>query len=422
MKLDAFAKKRFFLISMVFLDLFAVGLVIPLFPRVIKNLGLDVHKIGYMTSVYQASQIFGCLILGSLSDTIGRKAVLLLNFAGAGVAYFIVGIATEWRHLLLSRLLVGLVKQTETFSRALMVDLTTVKNRAEWLGRISASVTLAFLLAQSIGGKIAVLYSIKTTILIACTLYTFNFIVFGLFFSEPESASRNAKDLKPQTKARTIGGTFREFMNNFYILIRDPGIRGFFCLYAVTKVWEKGNRTLAWTYEVDRFQFEPDTIGYFGSYKKALMIVANSTIITMVKSCAKEQVVLKILVAIILASAAVELSNLPVWMYILQTSISMIAITALNTFIMTQLLDRIPNERRGACLGALDVFSSTTGVLCPILIGYLPVPSSMRSPYWTFGCYCLMAVSLQFIMRDGEIAGDQEKLSVGLDKGSKKLL
>ena len=63
----------------------------------------------------------GGLLIGYLGDNVlGRKRVLLLSFAGAGLSYLLVGVADSLGLLVLSRVIVGLVKQTMTTSTALV--------------------------------------------------------------------------------------------------------------------------------------------------------------------------------------------------------------------------------------------------------------------------------------------------------------
>jgi len=58
---------------------------------------------------------------------LGRKRVLLLSFAGAGLSYLLVGVADSLGLLVLSRVIVGLVKQTMTTSTALVTQLSDIE-------------------------------------------------------------------------------------------------------------------------------------------------------------------------------------------------------------------------------------------------------------------------------------------------------
>ena len=72
----------------------------------------------------------GGLLIGYLgANVLGRKRVLLLSFAGAGLSYLLVGVADSLGLLVLSRVIVGLVKQTMTTSTALVTQLSDSAGR-----------------------------------------------------------------------------------------------------------------------------------------------------------------------------------------------------------------------------------------------------------------------------------------------------
>ena len=117
----AAARTQLVLQLAVFLDLLGVMLVVPNLIHRFKELGISTANYGLVSSVYSASQIVGGLLIGYLGDNVlGRKRVLLLSFAGAGLSYLLVGVADSLGLLVLSRVVVGLVKQTMTTSTALV--------------------------------------------------------------------------------------------------------------------------------------------------------------------------------------------------------------------------------------------------------------------------------------------------------------
>lgn len=64
----------------VFIDLFAVSLIVPLLPMRYKELGVSQVMIGMIGSLYSAAQILGGLIIGALSDRIDdRRKVCLIH-------------------------------------------------------------------------------------------------------------------------------------------------------------------------------------------------------------------------------------------------------------------------------------------------------------------------------------------------------
>jgi MFS family permease len=122
---------------LVFIDMFAVSLVVPLLFQYYKNAGVtSANQRELLSSVFSSSQIVGGLVLGALADArlLRRKTILFLSFGGSSVAYALI-VYGGFRALIASRVLVGLVKQTMTVTTSMLTKCTTPDNRAKYMGR-----------------------------------------------------------------------------------------------------------------------------------------------------------------------------------------------------------------------------------------------------------------------------------------------
>ncbi|KAK3890814.1 hypothetical protein Pcinc_005259 [Petrolisthes cinctipes] len=79
------------LFVMGFLDLFGVSLILPLFLPVVKGLGVSHVTAGCVTSLYGAIQLFSSPVVGSCSDVVGRRRVLLGCLAATALSYMVLG-------------------------------------------------------------------------------------------------------------------------------------------------------------------------------------------------------------------------------------------------------------------------------------------------------------------------------------------
>lgn len=109
---------------MVFVDFFAVALVLSNFSSYYKDAGLSTKLYGIVSSVYAISQLIGSIVTGWLGDNISKRGILLVSFIGSGISYFIVGWSRNVGMLIFSRVLVGLVKQTMSISTILISEKT----------------------------------------------------------------------------------------------------------------------------------------------------------------------------------------------------------------------------------------------------------------------------------------------------------
>lgn len=110
------------------------------------NAGVSNDYYGFIMSVYYFSQIIGGVVMGSLTDLISRRDILIISFIGSAISYAAVGLSSDLYVLFGSRILVGLVKQTMSISTAIISSLCKDPLvRAEQIGHISATVTLVWL-------------------------------------------------------------------------------------------------------------------------------------------------------------------------------------------------------------------------------------------------------------------------------------
>lgn len=105
--------------------------------------GVSNDYYGFIMSVYYFSQIIGGVVMGSLTDIISRRDILIISFLGSSMSYGVVGLSSNLYILFGSRIIVGLVKQTLSISTAVLSSLCeNPLDRAEQIGHISATVTL----------------------------------------------------------------------------------------------------------------------------------------------------------------------------------------------------------------------------------------------------------------------------------------
>jgi MFS family permease len=90
----------------------------------------------WLSSIFSASQIVGGLVMGALSDSnwISKHSILTISFLGSAFAYAMIvqgGLAA----VIVSRVTVGLVKQTMTVTSSMMAHATDEADRATHVGR-----------------------------------------------------------------------------------------------------------------------------------------------------------------------------------------------------------------------------------------------------------------------------------------------
>ena len=168
----------------VFIDLIGFGIVVPLLPAYSRHFGAEGFLIGVVIASFSAMQFVFSPIWGKLSDTFGRRPILLVSTAGASASYMLFAVAsgTEahglgfWL-LILSRMLAGAFGGNITVAQAYIADITPPKDRSKKMGLIGMAFGLGFIFGPFIGGKSLQLFGSTGPGWVAAALCAFNFVL-----------------------------------------------------------------------------------------------------------------------------------------------------------------------------------------------------------------------------------------------------
>ena len=139
----------------VFVDMLGFGIILPLLPYQVQDLGGSGVWVGAVLTAYAAAQFVSAPVLGALSDRFGRRPLLLASLAGSAVSLALTGIATGLPMLLAARLLAGLFGGAIAVGQAYVVDLSEPAQRTRALGLVGASIGMGFVFGPAIGAGLA---------------------------------------------------------------------------------------------------------------------------------------------------------------------------------------------------------------------------------------------------------------------------
>lgn len=148
-----------FILITVALDMLALGVVIPVLPKLIVEFeGGDLRSASRMTGLFgfawAAMQFFFQPVLGALSDRFGRRPVVLASNLGLGLDYIFMALAPSLSFLFIGRLISGATAASVATANAYMSDITPAEKRAGRFGLIGAAFGLGFILGPAIGGAL----------------------------------------------------------------------------------------------------------------------------------------------------------------------------------------------------------------------------------------------------------------------------
>src|SRR6184192_3652711 len=146
-----------FILVTVTLDILAMGLIIPVLPKLILDfLGgemTDAAKWSARFAVVFALMQFVCSpLLGVLSDRFGRRPIILLSNLGLGLDYIVMAMAPTLSWLFLGRIISGITTSSIPTAMAYIADVTPKEKRAGAFGLIGVAFGVGFTFGPAIGG------------------------------------------------------------------------------------------------------------------------------------------------------------------------------------------------------------------------------------------------------------------------------
>src|ERR1041384_8568190 len=134
-----------FILVTVTLDILAMGLIIPVLPKLILDfLGDEITSATdwttWFTLVFALMQFFCSPILGVLSDRIGRRPIILLSNLGLGLDYIVMALAPSISWLFIGRIISGITTSSIPTAMAYIADVTPKEKRAAAFGMIGIAV------------------------------------------------------------------------------------------------------------------------------------------------------------------------------------------------------------------------------------------------------------------------------------------
>src|SRR5271156_6463014 len=146
-----------FIFFTVTLDMLALGMIAPVFPRLIEGFlhgdtSSAAKMLGLFGTVFAVMQFFCSPIIGSLSDRFGRRPVVLLSNFGLGLDYILMAWAPALSWLFVGRVISGLTASSIPTAMAYMSDVTPHEKRAAAFGMLSAAFGMGFVLGPALGG------------------------------------------------------------------------------------------------------------------------------------------------------------------------------------------------------------------------------------------------------------------------------
>jgi len=335
------------------------GLVIPIFPFYIQELGGSGGEMGMLVALSALTELLFGPLWGSISDRIGRKLVLMVGVFGYGASLLLMGFASQLWMLFAARALSGLLTAaTMPSAMAYVGDTTTERDRGGGIGWLGSAAGLGIILGPGVGGWLGQGVLSRPFFVGAGLAWAALLLVGFLLPGTPGSSGSSDRQETRGPQLRPLWAALSSSIGFLLVLLSlvSFGLANFEAVFGL--------------YTAQRFGFGPEQVG------SVLMVVGLVT--TLGKGALTgpltrrwgEEVVIK---ASMLAGAVGYLVLLAAFDYatiLLATGVFVLSKTVLRPALLA-LISRRAELGQGAAMGLGNTFLSLGRVIGPLWAGFI---------------------------------------------------
>lgn len=253
-----------------FVNVLGFSILMPVLPFIVNDYGAPKWVFGLLLTLYSTFQFLGAPFLGSLSDTRGRKPILLISQAGTLLSWVIFGgalllpdfpvfgLALPLLIIGLSRILDGITGGNVSTTNAYVSDITTREEKSYIFGYLGGIAGLGFIVGPALGGfsaSFSIGYLGTVILSIIISIITLITIVLWLKESHPEE-KRVPRNRQPIWKTIFIVGRIRD-------LEPSPVVKSLFTLKAFFSSMMAFYIATISLFLIDLFKFDEGELGLF---------------------------------------------------------------------------------------------------------------------------------------------------------------
>jgi DHA1 family multidrug resistance protein-like MFS transporter len=370
------------------------GMVIPIFPFYIEDLGAGGSELGLLIAVSALLEFIFGPVWGGISDRIGRKPILSIGMVGYALSTFLFGISTELWMLFAARAVSGILSSaTLTAAMAYVSDTTSKEDRGGGMGKLGAAMALGVILGPGVGGWLA-RDSLSLPFFIASGMAVLSLLLILIFL--PESLPQDKIEDTEKVKPIQIKDLWRALFSEIGILLLMVMLFSF----ALTNF-----EAVFGLYALEKFNFGPEQVGTILMVIAVVSTVGKATLTGPTTKRWGEAIVIK---ASLLAGSVGFLVLLAANTYItilLATGIFILSKTLLRPASFA-LISKQATAGQGVVMGLSNSFMSLGRIIGPIWAGFI-FDVNMNYPYLSGSLFMLVGfiISLLWVKQRREVTG-----------------
>lgn len=348
-----------------FIAFLGIGLVIPVLPTIMNELGITGSVVGYMVAAFAVTQLIISPIAGRWVDRYGRKIMIIIGLCIFGFSEFLFGYGKTVEVLFVSRMLGGIAAAfIMPAVTAFIADITTTATRAKALGYMSAAINTGFIIGPGLGGFLAEIGT-RVPFYTAGVLGLVAALLSFLLLKEPE---RQKSDAGEMTGTQGLKRVFLPmyFIAFLLIFVSTFGLSAFESLFSL--------------FVDHKFAFTPKDIA---------IVITGGALVGAVAQVGLFDPLAKRLGEIKLIRYCLAVSAVLVMVMTAVKSYPMILLTTFFIFVgfdlmrpaITSYLSKVAGNEQGFVGGMNSMFTSIGNIFGPIIGGIL-FDINLNFPYY----------------------------------------
>ncbi|MDD4239107.1 MAG: MFS transporter [Desulfotomaculaceae bacterium] len=365
------------------------GIVIPIFPFLIIDLGGGATALGFFMAAYSVMQFICAPFWGRLSDRIGRRPVLLIGLVGYGITFTLFGLVSELWMMFAIRVLSGILSSaTLPTAMAYIGDTTSGAERSKGMGILGAAMGLGMIVGPAMGGWLGQNnFALPFFVAGGLAVLTVPFAILFLPETLPESDRNTPGDKAGITLEVVKHPLFMVFLICFVFNFTSSLFQGTFALFAADKVG-----------------FGPKELGILFAVLGIISVIIQGGLVgKLVKRFGDVKLVKA---GLLIGSAGMLLMLLApnvFWLYV-TSAIFNIGWTLLSPT-SSSLVSKNASGGQGAALGIMQSFNSFGRIFGPMVGGAL-YDIQMSIPY-SLGAVSMLLIVLVSGNKISRLRGDE---------------
>jgi DHA1 family multidrug resistance protein-like MFS transporter len=376
--MDQSKRNLYILTFVLFVVMLGYGVIIPILPFYIENMGAGGTELGFLVASYAVMRLVFGPIWGGLSDRYGRKPILLIGILGYVITMVWFGFANTLWMLFAARILSGVLSSaTAPTTMAFIGDSTPEDERSGGMGLLGAAGGVGTILGPAIGGFLGS-ETLSTPFFIAAGLALLSLLLAAVCLPEslPVQARQSHRKKEGLIDLKGWGQAINSPIGVLLILtfISTSGLMIFANVFGL--------------YALEKFAFGPDDVGVMMMVLGLVSAIAQGLLAgPATKKWGDSTVIKGGLLATAFGFGLMLLAN--TYLTILLATAFFGLTIALQVPALTSLTSRRATIPQGIAMGLSNSFVSLGRIVGPIL-GGLVLDVNLNLPYLSGAGFMLL--------------------------------